>query len=807
MKIRSLAFQTTKSRFIEALHHRMAPKATHRAYWTKPFLPLGLLLWLFINHTFVAWGQVSIPSKPLEGEDDYSMRMVDGIAAYFDSLNSVRANQRDQLWEIDHSSATAYTTSVQPKRQRLAEIIGAVDTPKPHAELEYISSTTSPSKVAENQYFVAYAVRWQVLDGIFGEGLLLQPKGKIKSRIVAVPDADQTPEMLAGMTDDLPLERQYARILAENGCQVIIPTIIDRTHTGSGSKRLNLYTNQPHREWIYRQAYTFGRHVIGFEVLKILSAIDWFAGQNNREDAKIGLVGWGEGAMLAFYSSAIDTRVDATLISGYFSKREDLWKEPIYRNVFGLLSEFGDAEVASLIVPRSLIIEYSVSPAVEGPPPALPGSPRSGASAAPGVITTPPFKQVKEEVERAQQLSKKYGSSIQLMHNDNETLQPLDKNSLWAFLKVLQSDIVVMAPSGKMSEDIRADFNPQDRQVRQVKELESHIQRLILDSRHIRDNFFWNKMKISTPEAWDRDGQPFRDSLWNNVIGRLPTSEIPLNPRSRQIYDEATWSGHEVTLDVQPQIFAWGYLLLPKDLKPGEKRPTIVVQHGGSGVPAVVMDKSNKTYKGLAVQLVEQGFIVFAPHFPWRAGDDYRNLQRRANPLGLSVFSVILNQHEKILEWLNEQPWVDPDRIGFYGLSWGGKVAVRVPALLDGYRLSVCSGDFNEWIWKNATTDWPNSYMFVREYEMFDFNLGMTFNYGEMAALIAPRPFMVERGHDDGVGIDEWVAFEYAKVNRLYNKLSIPEKTQIEYFDGGHEINAKGALEFIRQHFNWPITE
>ena len=25
---------------------------------------------------------------------------------------------------------------------------------------------------------------------------------------------------------------------------------------------------------------------------------------------------------------------------------------------------------------------------------------------------------------------------------------------------------------------------------------------------------------------------------------------------------------------------------------------------------------------------------------------------------------------------------------------------------------------------------------------------------------IAPRPFMVERGHDDGVGLDEWVAFE-----------------------------------------------
>ena len=38
---------------------------------------------------------------------------------------------------------------------------------------------------------------------------------------------------------------------------------------------------------------------------------------------------------------------------------------------------------------------------------------------------------------------------------------------------------------------------------------------------------------------------------------------------------------------------------------------------------------------------------------------------------------------------------------------------------------------------------------------MPEFDLGNTFNYGEMAGLIAPRPFMVERGHDDGVAPDE----------------------------------------------------
>ena len=94
--------------------------------------------------------------------------------------------------------------------------------------------------------------------------------------------------------------------------------------------------------------------------------------------------------------------------------------------------------------------------------------------------------------------------------------------------------------------------------------------------------------------------------------------------------------------------------------------------------------------------------------------------------------------------------------------------------------------------------------MFAGEYEMFEFNLGNTFNYAEMAALIAPRPFMVERGHDDAVGLDQWVAYEYAKVRRLYSKLGLPDRTAIEFFAGGHEINGKGTFEFLKKHFQWP---
>jgi hypothetical protein len=147
---------------------------------------------------------------------------------------------------------------------------------------------------------------------------------------------------------------------------------------------------------------------------------------------------------------------------------------------------------------------------------------------------------------------------------------------------------------------------------------------------------------------------------------------------------------------------------------------------------------------------------------------------------------------------------VDPERIGFYGLSYGGKTAVRVPPLLGGYALSICAGDFNEWVWKTTNVLTPQSYLLTKEYDMYEFNLANVVNYSDLADLMAPRPFMVERGHDDPVSVDEEVAFEYAKVRKFYDKMNIGDVTAIEFFNGPHEIHGKGTFEFLKKHLRWP---
>jgi hypothetical protein len=251
-----------------------------------------------------------------------------------------------------------------------------------------------------------------------------------------------------------------------------------------------------------------------------------------------------------------------------------------------------------------------------------------------------------------------------------------------------------------------------------------------------------------------------------------------------------------VKLDVWDGIPAGGILLVPNNLKQGEQSPLVVLQHGLGGRAESYVNPERNSFGS---RLADLGYIVYAPQNPYGL-ENFRVFQRMANPLKQSVFSITIGQHAQTLQWLKTLPFVDGERIGFYGLSYGGKSAVRIPAILKDYKVVVCSGDFNEWVWKTTSLDFLASYMFVGEYEVFEFNLGNRVNYAEMAGLIAPRAFMVERGHWDPVAPDEWVAYEYAKVRRLYTQLGISERTDIEFFDGGHKINGVETLKFLDKH-------
>jgi cephalosporin-C deacetylase-like acetyl esterase len=738
-------------------------------------------------------------TKPLTREGDLAAQMVEGIDKYLMRELAASVEKRKQFWKPDFSSPEAYTKSIQPNRERLKKILGVVAERVPFTGFELVGTTEQPALVAETDTYKVFAVRWPVLPGVDGEGLLLEPKGKVVAQVIVLPDPGDTPEDMLNMDPKRGLRpKPFPGLLAVSGCRVLMPVVIDREDTWSGNPRLGRMTNQPHREFIYRMAYEMGRQLIGYEVQKVLAAVEGFC--REKDHPAVGIIGAGEGGLIALCSASLDERIQATIVHAYFGPRESVWEEPIYRNVFGLLREFGDAELARLILPRTLIVQASHlgGKKITGPP-----APRAGrGGAAPGHYEPPVIDRVRPEIERAT-LRIDGAELVRPMLTD--TWIPGEKSSLQPFLTALSKEAVCKEKYTQSPMDRRKNFDPAPRQKRQFDQLVAFTQQVMRDSERYRQQHFWAKLDTSSLEKYEKSCEPFRKQLWEEVIGKLPAPTVPMNPQTRPLYDEPKWRGYEVTLDLYPDVFAYGILLLPKDLKAGEKRPVVVCQHGLEGRPTDVCNPKERTkfYNSFGAQLADKGYIVYAPQNPYIGHDKFRVLQRKANPLGLSLFSFIIGQHERTLDWLATLPNVDPKRMAFYGLSYGGKTAMRVPALLPRYCLSICSGDFNEWIRKNVSLDYPSSYMFSPEYEMPEFNLGHTFNYAEMAALIAPRPFMVERGHDDGVGIDEWIAYEYAKVRRLYSRLKIPQRTEIEFFAGGHEIHGQGTFRFLAKHLNW----
>ncbi len=770
-------------------------------------------------------------------EEELPDRLMDGAHRLVERKIADAANTRKQFWPKHDDTADLQAAQLQANREDLRTIIGAVDERLPPA-IEFFGNTSEQVVVYRGEGFRVAQVRWPVLEGVWGEGLLVTPNEKAVAAAIVIPDADQTPEQLLGMTDGIPDESQIARWLIANKVEVLIPTLVTRQKLETEDARLKR-SDQTHRERLDRQAFHMGRHIIGYEVQKVLAAVDWLKDRHEHAPAPqirslsheiaenlgirnditesafgpataankaktkgaIGVAGYGEGALIAFYAAAIDTRIDATLVSGYFDSREDVWAQPIYRNVWSLLKRFGDAEIASLIQPRKLIIEHSEAPTIVGHK---------------GDSKTPTFERVEREVARIRVGAD--GVRPDFVHGEGgSTVGAFSTAASNGFLKALGVSTLTKAVPRMV--DQRFAFDPDARQRRTLQQIENHVQGLVRKSEHVRDKFMlYELMPELNNNRWSTEKQhsthdskkfiagakEFRRKFNAEGIGKFDEALLPFNARSRKIKETDKWIAYDIVLDVYDDLIAWGVLVLPKNMKPGEKRPVVVCQHGRNGVPRDTVDNNKTAYNDFAARLAERGFITFAPHNLYRGEDRYRWLDRKANTIGCTLFSFIVAQHDQILRWLDAQPFVDGDRIAFYGLSYGGETAVRVPTILEKYCLSICSGDFNQWTRKIAATDQPFSFMRSIEWEMPYWNLGHTFDYAEMTYLMLPRPFMVERGHHDRVGRDRWVAHEFAKVRWLYAQFGLSDQLDIEYFQGGHSINGEASFRFLHKHLNWP---
>ena len=428
--------------------------------------------------------------------------------------------------------------------------------------------------------------------------------------MVALPDADQTPEQIVGLADGVAPGSQFARRLAENGMVVLVPTLLNRS---------NFVDNESEREWIYRQAYHMGRHVIGYEVQKVLAGLDWFRGQYG-SGLKLGVAGYAEGGLVALL------RRGGGPAGGGDAGERVLRLPPADRrgadlsHGLGVVAEFGDAEIATLIAPRGLVVEHSAVPEVHGQK---------------GDWTTPKYESVQSEFQRISTLLPANFQPRELIAGPEHAPVAFGSDAaLAAFARMLGGD-GAWSPSGEIPRDGRRRLDVAARQRQQVRGMEDLVQGLVTTSLTRRNAFYLYKIlpgpgavpadrRKAMLETFTTKSQWYRQYLWEEVFGKVEDPCLPLNPRWRKYHEDPKWTAYDVVLDVWPEVFAWGLYLVPKDIAPGEKRPVVVVQPGLECLPKDAIDRPQPGTWGVAARLADRGFVVFVPQNLYRGGDDFR---------------------------------------------------------------------------------------------------------------------------------------------------------------------------------------
>lgn len=186
---------------------------------------------------------------------------------------------------------------------------------------------------------------------------------------------------------------------------------------------------------------------------------------------------------------------------------------------------------------------------------------------------------------------------------------------------------------------------------------------------------------LATQSAdWKR---PQSIGLWTLDKSATQSSQKWLFPTDGQL------KGFPMALHVEPQAVTTkaadgldvpNQLLLPKDIKPGERRPAIVFVHGGPARQMLLGYHYMHFYHwayGMNQWLASKGYVVMSVNY--RSGIGYGRSFRQAPNTGGRGNA----EYQDVLaagKYLQTRSDVDPNRIGIWGLSYGGVLTAQALA-------------------------------------------------------------------------------------------------------------------------------
>jgi dienelactone hydrolase len=343
---------------------------------------------------------------------------------------------------------------------------------------------------------------------------------------------------------------------------------------------------------------------------------------------------------------------------------------------------------------------------------------------------------------------------------------------------------------------------------------------------HPIERVFLREMNLH-PAAWlwkaPPDGATWpseRDRIMQGVmkvLGSFPSEKPDLEPRIMSEEDCGSYMRRKVSIQVQPGDRMPAYLLVPKKLT--GRAPAVICFYGttsGAGKDTTVGISGRKPgtpphrNNAFAIDMVEAGFVAFAPDY-LRDGERVKSGGRPYDTTEFyeqfpdwSIVGKDVWDNMRAVDYLQTLDFVDPERIGMAGHSYGGHSTIFAAALESRIKAAVANGPVSDFLHHGMHWGVPKgagnsqSLPGMRPY-VLDHTLPLPVTFYEFTSLIAPRPLLVGQAVSERRPMEEE---NYAAVSAVYRALGHPEQVRFHWYGGEHDFPPearKAAVEWFNQ--------